>query len=198
MTLIASIEWLKNIQRDSGAKRWTAQLYYKLLKLWGVDIVYNHADFRLLSKRACESLFAFDEVNLFLRGIIRLVGFKNTIVEYERDVRTAGESKYPFKKMLSFAVDGITSFSVKPVRFIFAAGILAMIATIIYGIYTTVGYFLGNTVSGWSSMILSVWFFGSAILIAIGVVGEYIGKIYLETKHRPRYFIETKRNLDDK
>lgn len=178
---------------DSGFKRRTAQLYYKMLKFLGVDIVYNHADFRMLSKRACESLFAFGEVNLFLRGIIRLVGFNSTTVEYERDVRKAGESKYPLKKMLSFAMDGVTSFSIKPVRFITVAGILAMIATFAYAIYTVVGFFLGNTVTGWSSIIISVWFFGAAILLSIGVIGEYIGKMYLETKHRPRYFVETDR-----
>lgn len=183
---------------DSGFKRWTAQLYYKFLKILGVDIVYNHADFRLLSKRACESLFAFGEVNLFLRGIIRLVGFKNTTVEYERNVRQAGESKYPLKKMLSFAIDGVTSFSIKPVRFISVMGFLSLILTVAYATYTVIGCFMGNTVFGWSSLILSVWFFGSAILISIGVIGEYIGKIYLETKHRPRYFIEDYLNLHDK
>lgn len=175
---------------DTAFKRMTAQGFYKMMGLMGVDIVYNHADFRLLSKRAIEYLEQFKEVNLFLRGIVPLLGFKSDVVEYVRNEREAGESKYPLKKMLAFAFDGITSFSIKPIRMVTAVGIIGFIVAIIFAIYSLVGYAMHKTVSGWTSTILSVWLFGSLQLMATGIIGEYIGKVYLETKSRPRYFIE--------
>lgn len=175
---------------DTAFKRITAQGFYKIMALMGVDIVYNHADFRLMSRRAVEALEQFSEVNLFLRGVVPLIGYNSDTVEYERNEREAGESKYPLRKMLSFAFDGITSFSIKPIRFVTATGIIGFIIAIIFAVYSVIGYALGKTVSGWTSTILSVWLFGSLQLMATGIVGEYIGKIYLETKSRPRYFIE--------
>lgn len=176
---------------DTRFKRETAQLYYKALKFLGADIVYNHADYRLMSKRACKALLSYPEANVFLRGMVRLVGYKSTTVEYERTERLAGESKYPLKKMILFGLDGITSFSIKPVRGIFLFGCATFAIMVAYVIYTLIGYLMGNTVSGWASLIISIWLFGSAILISIGVVGEYIGKIYMETKQRPKFFIES-------
>lgn len=175
---------------DSFFKRTTAQGFYKLMLAMGVETVYNHADFRLMSKTAVKAMLEFKEVNLFLRGLVPLVGYKSTSVEYERKERLAGESKYPLKKMLTFAIDGITSFSIKPIRLITSIGFIALFACVIYTIYALVRYFMGLTVAGWLSTTLSVWLFGSLNLIGIGVVGEYIGKIYLETKGRPRFIIE--------
>ena len=175
---------------DSFFKRTTAQGFYKLMLAMGVETVYNHADFRLMSKTAVKAMLEFKEVNLFLRGLVPLVGYKSTSVEYERKERLAGESKYPLKKMLTFAIDGITSFSIKPIRLITSIGFFALFACVIYTIYALVRYFMGLTVAGWLSTTLSVWLFGSLNLIGIGVVGEYIGKIYLETKGRPRFIIE--------
>ena len=143
-----------------------------------------------MSKRAVKALLEFKEVNLFLRGMVPLVGFKTSTVTYDRAPRLAGESKYPLKKMLTFAFDGITSFSIKPIRFITAFGVVTLLLSIIFAIYALVSYFVHKTVAGWTSTVLSIWFFGSIQLIAIGVVGEYTGKIYLETKCRPRFFIE--------
>ncbi len=183
-------------ERDTAFKRFTAQSYYKVLSHLGVDIVYNHADYRLMSKRAVEVLEEFDEVNLFLRGIVPLVGFKSDIVTYERAERQAGESKYPLKKMLSFAIEGITSFSVKPIRFITWLGFFIFLVAIILLIYFLVIHFIGKTVAGWTTMVVSVWALGGLQLLAIGIIGEYIGKIYLETKSRPKYIIET--NLEEK
>lgn len=175
---------------DSAFKRNTAQGFYKFMSLMGVETVYNHADFRLMSSRAVNALLEFKEVNLFLRGIVPLIGFKSSTVTYDRAPRLAGESKYPLKKMLAFAFDGITSFSIKPIRFITSIGALTLILSIFFAIYAFVSYFIHRTVPGWTSTVLSIWFFGSLQLIAIGIVGEYIGKIYLETKNRPRFFIE--------
>ncbi len=183
-------------EKDTAFKRFTAQSYYKVLSHLGVDIVYNHADYRLMSKRAVEALEEFDEVNLFLRGIVPLVGFKSDIVTYERAERQAGESKYPLKKMLSFAIEGITSFSVKPIRFITWLGFFIFLVAIILLIYFLVIHFIGKTVAGWTTMVVSVWALGGLQLLAIGIIGEYIGKIYLETKSRPKYIIET--NLEEK
>lgn len=157
----------------------------------GVEIVYNHADYRLMSKRAVEGLAQFREVNLFLRGIVPLIGYKSEVVTYERHERFAGESKYPLKKMLAFATDGITSFSIKPIRFITTCGILIFGISILMLIYFLAVHFMGRTVAGWTSMIVSIWAIGGLQLLAIGIVGEYIGKIYLETKDRPKYIIET-------
>jgi len=177
-------------KKDTFFKRTTALAFYKLMSRMGVESVYNHADYRLMSKRALNALENFKEVNLFLRGIMPLIGFPSTIVEYERNERFAGESKYPLKKMLNFALDGITSFSVKPIRFITAIGFLISVISVIMFIYTIVRHVLGFTVAGWSSLIISLWFLGGVQILSIGVIGEYIGKIYMETKGRPRFIIE--------
>ena len=177
-------------ETDTFFKRFTAQGFYRLMNAMGVETVYNHADFRLMSSRAVKALLEFKEVNLFLRGIVPLVGFKTAEVTYDRAPRMAGESKYPLKKMLAFAFDGITSFSIKPIRLITALGAVTFILSILFAIYALISHATHHTVAGWTSTVLSVWFFGSLQLIAIGVVGEYIGKIYLETKGRPRFFIE--------
>lgn len=177
-------------ETDTFFKRTTAQGFYKFMTLMGVETVYNHADFRLMSSRAVKALLDFKEVNLFLRGMVPLVGFKSSTVLYDRAPRLAGESKYPLKKMLTFAFDGITSFSIRPIRFITALGGITLILSVLFAIYALISYFVHNTVPGWTSTVLSIWFFGSLQLIATGVVGEYIGKIYLEAKGRPRFFIE--------
>ena len=177
-------------ETDTFFKRFTAEGFYKLMSGMGVDIVFNHADYRLMSKTALDALADYKEVNLFLRGIVPLLGYKTGIVEYARKERFAGESKYPLKKMLAFAIDGITSFSIKPIRMITGLGILAFLASIVMVINTIVGAFAGNTVSGWASIVISIWGFGGLILIALGMIGEYIGKIYMETKARPRYQVE--------
>lgn len=176
-------------KKDSFFKKHTALLFYKLMEHMGVEIVYNHADYRLMSKRALEGLAQFKEVNLFLRGIVPMIGYKTATVEYERDKRFAGESKYPLKKMLAFAIDGITSCSVKPIRLITVIGMLISVVSAFLLIYVVVGYFLGNTVEGWATLMVLMCFFGGFQIMSIGVVGEYVGKIYLETKERPRYII---------
>lgn len=182
-------------EKDTAFKRGTAQGYYKLLKKLGVEITYNHADYRLMSKRAVESLAEFKEVNLFLRGLVPMVGFKSDIVTYERAERQAGESKYPLKKMISFAVEGITSLSVKPIRLITSLGLIVFLISIIMLLYFFVTFCLGKAVIGWSTIVISIWALGGLQLLAIGVIGEYIGKIYLETKERPKFIIE--RNLEE-
>ena len=179
-----------NRDTDTAFKRSTAQGFYKFMKFLGVDIVNNHADYRLMSQRAIRSLLEYNEVNVFLRGIIPTIGYKSDIVEYSRKERFSGESKYPLKKMLSFAFDGITSFSVKPLRISLLLGALSFIVSLIILVYCVVQFFLGNTVSGWASLSVSVWALGGIQLLMLGIVGEYIGKIYLETKHRPKFFIE--------
>ncbi|MCI5893088.1 MAG: glycosyltransferase family 2 protein [Clostridiales bacterium] len=176
---------------DTFFKRTTAQGFYKFMSAMGVDVVYNHADYRLMSRRALNDLSSFKEVNLFLRGLVPLIGYKSDSVYYERAERFAGESKYPLKKMLSFAFDGITSFSVKPIKILWSVGVLVCIAAIIAAIYTLVSKLFGYTSDGWASLMCSIWFLGGVQLISIGVIGEYIGKIYKETKARPRYIIET-------
>lgn len=176
---------------DTFFKKFTAQGFYKLMQAMGVEIVYNHADYRLMSKRAMEGLSQFKEVNLFLRGIVPLIGYKSDVVTYERHERFAGESKYPLKKMLAFATDGITSFSIKPIRLITTCGILIFAISLVMLLYFLIVHFMGRTVAGWTSMIVSIWAIGGLQLLAIGIVGEYIGKIYLETKERPKYIIET-------
>lgn len=177
-------------RKDSFFKRHTAQMFYKLTNRLGGDLIYNHADFRLMSKRALEGLAQFEEVNLFLRGIIPLIGYPSTIVEYERKERLAGKSKYPFKKMMSFAIEGITSLSIKPMKFVTGMGIFVFLASIAMMIYAFVSYFTGKVVAGWTSILISVWAIGGMVLLGLGVVGSYIGKIYLETKKRPRYIVE--------
>ena len=175
---------------DSFFKRFTAEGFYKLMKVLGVDIVFNHADYRLMSKRAVEGLAEFEEVNLFLRGIVPQIGYKWTTVEYERAKRFAGESKYPLKKMLSFAFDGITSFSVKPMRMILVLGALIFFLSILALIWALIARFTGHSVGGWASLMCSIWMIGGIQLLCLGVIGEYIGKIYKETKKRPRFIIE--------
>ena len=174
---------------DTFFKRFTAEGFYKILNWMGVEVVFNHADYRLLSSRVLQEFANFKEVNIFLRGMVPLVGFKSTSVYYERHERIAGESHYPLKKMLALAFDGITSLSVKPIRMITIAGILIAILSFIGVIWAVVGEFMGNTVSGWASTVCIVCFMGGIQLLCLGVIGEYVGKIYLETKHRPRYII---------
>lgn len=175
---------------DTFFKRFTAETYYRVLKFLGADIVFNHADYRLMSRRAVEGLLKFEEVNLFLRGIVPQVGYRWTTVPYERAERFAGDSKYPLKKMLAFAIDGITSFSVKPLRIIAQLGGIVCFVSIVMFIWCIFQHFTGNTIIGWSSIMVSIWFLGGVQLTCLGVIGEYIGKIYGETKHRPRYIIE--------
>ena len=177
-------------KKDSFFKRNTAKLFYKIMRFLGVNTVYNHADFRLMSRRAVEALENFKEVNLFLRGLVTMLGFKTEKVYYERKERVAGESKYPIKKMINFALEGITSLSIKPIRMIIALGFAVFLVSIVIVIYSLVRHFTGHTVTGWTSVMASVWAIGGLMLLAIGVVGEYIGKIYLETKQRPRFIIE--------
>ena len=174
---------------DTFSKRFTAQTYYKLMKLMGADIVYNHADYRLVSARALEALEQYKEVNLFLRGIFPIVGFKSTCVYYERHERLAGESHYPLGKMVAFAIDGVTSFSVKPIRIITVMGLIVAVISFIAVLWSAIGSILGNTVPGWASTTCIIAFLGGIQLTAIGVLGEYVGKIYLEVKGRPRYII---------
>lgn len=175
---------------DSFAKRFTAQSYYKVLRLLGVDIIFDHADYRLMSRRAIQALCKYEETNLFLRGIIPELGFPSAQVKYTRKARQAGESKYTLKKMLALAFDGITSFSVRPIRLLSVLGILTVLVSIIMAVYTLVRHFTGNTVSGWPSLMISIWFLGGLNLLALGLVGEYIGRIYGEVKARPRYIVE--------
>ena len=175
---------------DTVFKRSTAVGYYKFLKFMGVEIVQNHADYRLMSRRALEALMQYEEVNLFLRGIVPLIGFRTSVVTYERSERFAGESKYPLKKMLAFAIDGITSFSVKPIRFITALGMLIFAASIIALFTLLMLKLFGYTVTGWTTLMGSIWAIGGIQLLCLGVIGEYIGKIYMEVKHRPRFLVD--------
>lgn len=177
-------------ETDTFFKRNTALGFYKCMTMLGVEIVNNHADYRLLSKRALECLSKYREINLFLRGIVPLIGYKSSVVTYERAERFAGESKYPLKKMLAFAFDGITSFSIKPIRIITSMGFLIFMMSFVTLTYSFVAKFTGNTVSGWTSIVSSIWLLGGIQLLAIGIIGEYIGKIYTEVKDRPRYIVE--------
>lgn len=176
---------------DTAFKRGTAQGYYRFMAALGVNIVYNHADYRLMSRRALESLSNFKEVNLFLRGIVPLIGYRTATVEYERGERFAGESKYPLKKMIAFALDGITSFSTRPIRLITMLGFLIFAVSLLFSVYTLVVKLLGYTVAGWSALMMSIWILGGLQLLALGVIGEYVGKIYNEVKARPKYIVET-------
>lgn len=175
---------------DTFFKRFTAESFYKLMSALGVDIVFNHADYRLMSKRAVESLAEYKEVNLFLRGVVRHIGYPSSTVMYERHERFAGESKYPLKKMIAFALDGITSFSVKPLKMISNLGIVITVFSIIAFIWCIFEKIFGSTTAGWTSTIVSIWFIGGIQLLSLGVIGEYIGKIYNESKQRPRFIIE--------
>ncbi|MBB6714947.1 glycosyltransferase family 2 protein [Clostridium gasigenes] len=175
---------------DTFFKRSTAQGFYKVIKFLGVDIIYNHADYRLMSRKALDSLAEFKEVNLFLRGIVPLVGFKSDIVSYERNERFAGESKYPLKKMISFAFEGITSFSVKPIRLVLVMGIIMFFSSLTALAYFLVTWINGYTVQGWTTVVASIWMLGGVQLLCLGVIGEYVGKIYIEVKSRPKYIID--------
>ena len=175
---------------DSFFKRNTALLFYKMMRALGVDIVYNHADYRLMSRRAVDALSEFNEVDLFLRGLVPLVGFPSATVSYERKERFAGTSKYPLKKMLKFAFEGITSFSIKPIRLITGTGAMISFFSILAAVYALISKIAGVTVPGWTSLMLSIWFIGGVQLLSLGLIGEYVGKVYQEAKHRPRYIIE--------
>ena len=177
-------------ETDTVFKRETALMFYRLMKGLGVDITYNHADYRLMSNRALEALSQFGEVNLFLRGLAPLVGFQSDIVTYDRSERFAGESKYPFKKMLAFAIDGITSFSVKPLRLITTVGLVIFVVSLLMLLYTLISWIGGHAVLGWTSTLASIWMIGGIQLLSLGVIGEYVGKIYNETKRRPRFIID--------
>lgn len=180
----------KSRKKDSWFKRTTAENFYKVMKFLGADMVFNHADYRLMSKRALNGLEEFKEVNLFLRGVVPLVGFASDFVYYERGERFAGESKYPLKKMIAFAIEGITSLSIKPIRLITMMGFFIFIVSIAMLIYSIVRHIMGATIVGWTTLMVSVWAIGGLILLSLGVVGEYIGKIYMETKGRPRFIVE--------
>lgn len=176
-------------KKDTFFKKVTAESFYKFMKLMGVDIVFNHADYRLTSKKVLEQFSNYREVNLFLRGIFPLIGYKTDIVYYERQERFAGKSKYPLKKMLNFAWDGITSFSIKPLRFICSLGFIILFISIIIMIYSLIRKVSGNTIDGWTFLNISIWFIGGLQMISLGIIGEYVGKMYNETKARPRYII---------
>ena len=180
----------KERKTDTFFKRTTAQTFYKLMGMMGVKTVYNHADFRLMSKRAVEEFSKYKETNLFLRGMMPLIGYQTDSVYYDRGERAAGESKYPLKKMLALAFNGISSFSVKPISLILGMGMFIIFMCVLAAIYALISYFTGHVVAGWTSLILSIWFLGGLQLLAIGMVGQYIGKVYIEVKHRPRYNIE--------
>lgn len=175
---------------DTFFKRFTAEAFYKILNRMGAKVIFNHADFRLMSRRALEAFSLYKETNIFLRGMVPLVGYKSDIVKYERAERLAGESKYPLKKMLALAWEGVTSLSIQPIRMITWLGGIVFAVSLIFIIYTLISFFVGAAVSGWASTLCSIWALGGLQLLAIGVIGEYIGKIYLETKRRPRYIVE--------
>ena len=175
---------------DTWFKRTTALAFYKLMSKLGGDIVYNHADYRLMSRRTLAALMTYGERNLFLRGMVRTLGFPQAMVYYDRAARFAGESKYPLRKMLAFAIDGITSFSVRPLRLISIVGLSFMLVALGVIVYGLAAWLCGRTIQGWTSLLVSLWFIGGALLVALGVIGEYVGKIYAEVKRRPRYFIE--------
>ena len=179
----------KKRDTDSFFKKITAEGFYKFISFMGAQIVYNHSDYRMMSKRAVEGLAEFKEVNLFLRGMVPMLGFKSDKVYYDRLERCAGESKYPFKKMLFFALQGITSLTVEPIRFITEIGLLVFVVSVFILLWSLYRHFTGDTITGWTSIMVSVWAIGGAILFSIGIIGEYIGKIYLESKHRPRYVV---------
>lgn len=200
-SFIGGADIVYGVRRERNTDTWfkknTALLFYRLIRSMGTDVVYNHADFRLMSRRALQALISYPEQNLFLRGIVRLIGFNEAYVYYDRKSRFAGESKYPLKKMLAFAMDGITSFSVQPLRLIITGGfIFAIVVPSIMTVYALVQHAHHHTIPGWTSLLISLWFIGGMIMIAIGVTGIYIGKIYKEVKQRPRYFIDKKAGLE--
>ena len=177
-------------KKDTFFKRTTAQGFYRLMNRMGVEMVYNHADYRLLSRRALEALLSFGEVNMFLRGMVPMLGFKTAIVEYERGERVAGESKYPLKKMIAFAMEGITRLSNKPIRLVTFAGLICGLLGVVMAIYVLVSLCRGHSVAGWASIMMSIWLLGGMQLVALGLIGEYVGKIYMETKRRPKFILE--------
>lgn len=185
----------KERKTDTPFKRLTAQYFYQLMRMAGSDIVYNHADFRMMTQRAVKALLSMPERNMFLRGMVRTLGFNEGRVYYDRTARFAGESKYPLRKMIGFAIDGITSFSIVPLRLITLSGFIFTIVAVLIIIYSVEEHVRGNTLPGWTSLAVSIWFVGGALLIAIGVLGTYMGKIYQETKRRPRYFTDETVNL---
>lgn len=176
--------------KDSFFKRFSAKCFYQSMKLLGAEVVSNHAEYRLLSKKALMALSEYDEANIFLRGIIPEMGFRSGAVYYERNKRIAGKTKYSIRKMLGLAFDGVTSFSIKPIRFVFDLGLIIFLISLFVLLWAFIQKLLGNTVSGWTSLVASIWLLGGIQLLSIGIIGEYIGKIYSETKHRPKYFIE--------
>lgn len=176
--------------KDTAFKRSTAQLFYKIMNSMGVELIYNHADYRLLSRRALEALLSFGEVNMFLRGMVPMLGFRSAEVYYERGERAAGESKYPLKKMLSFALEGITSLSNRPIRWVSCLGVLCVLLSMVMAVYVIASVIGGHSVAGGASMMMSIWLLGGLQLVSLGMIGEYIGKIYLETKHRPKFILE--------
>lgn len=177
---------------DTAFKRGTAHAFYSFQKTMGLETVYDHADYRLMSNRALQLLAEYGERNIFLRGIVPQIGLDTAIVKYDRNPRCAGESKYPLSKMLALSVDGITSFSARPMRWIFFTGLVIFILTLLVSLYVLVSYFIGgHTSPGWTSIMLSVWFLGSVIIMAVGIVGEYVGKIFVEVKHRPRFAVKS-------
>ncbi len=176
-------------KKDTFFKRTTAEGFYRMMDLLGAETVFNHADYRLMSHRALEGLAQFKEVNLFLRGIVPMIGYRTDTVEYERGERFAGESKYPLKKMLAFALEGVTSLSVKPLRMITGLGFLVFLVSLVMIIYNVVRWATGNTVTGWASIACSVWLIGGLILLSLGIIGEYLGKLYMESKGRPRFLL---------
>ena len=182
---------------DTFFKRTTAEAFYRMMDLLGAETVFNHADYRLMSRRALDGLAQFQEVNLFLRGIVPMIGYPTDTVEYERGERFAGQSKYPLKKMLSFALEGVTSLSVRPLRMITGLGFLVFLISLIMIVYNVVRWATGNTVAGWASLACSVWFIGGLILLSLGVIGEYLGKLYLESKDRPRFLIQEELGLEE-
>ena len=179
-----------NRDTDTKFKRATAQGFYKTMRMMGVETVYNHADYRLLSQRAVKALLSFGEVNMFLRGMVPMLGFKSAQVYYERGARVAGESKYPLRKMLAFAVEGITSFSNKPIRYVTGTGFVCAFLGLVMAVYAIVSRATGHSVQGWASLMMSVWLIGGIQLIAMGMIGEYIGKIYMEVKRRPKFILD--------
>ena len=185
----------KERKTDTFFKRFTAQMFYRLMRSTDKEIIYNHADFRMMSNRTVKALMEYPERNVFLRGLVRQLGFKEGFVYYDRKAREAGESKYPLKKMLSFSVDGITSFSVAPSKFISVAGILMTLVALVVMIYALISYSRHNVIQGWTSILISLWFIGGVVTTGVGITGIYIGKIYTEVKRRPRYFIEERLNL---
>ena len=178
-------------ETDTFFKRFTAEAFYKILNRMGAKVIFNHADFRLMSRRALEAFSLYKETNIFLRGMVPMIGYRSDIVTYERSERLAGESKYPLKKMLALAWEGITSLSIQPIRIITWAGLIIFLISLVMIIYSLISYFVGAAVSGWASTLCSIWALGGLQLLAIGIIGEYIGKIYLEAKRRPRYIVET-------